>query len=362
MNSRAQASTEYLIILAIVIIIALVAASALGMFPSLGAGTSSRVSSSYWRTSDLAIMAYRVDSNGSADVVVKNNMPGNVRLVGFELDGAELVSNPVSLRPGQSATLSGSVGSGSDEFAFNVTARYYDANRMGPFLFSGEEKLVGDYQELVQAVPSCPADMAYISSGGYCIDKYEASNSGGLAVSVSGVSPWLSINQTDAKAKCQAAGKHLCTAGEWFNAANLAGLKNATNEGTGEYYNCNTNSAGAVLTGSRPLCKSDADVYDMVGNVWEWTDESYASDPTPSAGTGYVTGWDYATNLPTSTSGTPNSTFGDDYYFDYDNVSGTVTGFRGGSWDNGDYAGAFAVDLIYTGAISSTNIGFRCCK
>jgi Sulfatase-modifying factor enzyme 1 len=352
MNSRAQASTEYLIILAIVIIVALVAVGAMGGIPGLGSGTSSCVSSAYWRTSDLAVLAHRVDANGSAEVVVKNNMVGNVRLVGFELDGVELVSGAVSLKPGQTATLSGSVGPGSDAYAFNVTASYYDANRMGPFFFS----------ELAPAVPSCPADMAYISAGGYCIDKYEASNSGGLAMSVSGATPWMSINQTNAKAKCIAAGKHLCTGGEWFNAANLAGLKNATNEGTGEYYNCNTNSAGAVLTGSRALCKSDADVYDMVGNLWEWTDESYASDPTPSAGTGYVTGWDYASNLPTGTSGTPNSTFGDDYYFDYDYISGTVTGFRGGSWDNGAYAGAFAVDLIYTGSISSTNIGFRCCK
>jgi len=362
MNSRAQASTEYLIVLAIVIVIALIAASSVGMFAGLGSGATYRVTSTYWRTSDLAIIAHRVDSNGSAEVVVKNNMAETVRLVGFELDGAELVSGPVSLKPGQTATLNGSVGPGSDEYAFNVTARYYDANRMGPFLFSGEEKLVGDYQELVPAVPSCPAGMAYISSGGYCIDQYEASNSSGVAMSVSGVSPWLSINQTNAKAACLAAGKHLCTAAEWFNAANLAGLKNATNEGTGEYYDCNTNSTGAVPTGSRPLCKSDADVYDMVGNVWEWTNESYASDPTPSAGTGYVTGWDYASNLPTSTSGSVSPGFGDDYYFDYDNVSGTVTGFRGGSWDNSDYAGAFAMDLIYTGAISSDNIGFRCCK
>jgi len=148
MKSRAQASTEYLVILAIVIIIALVAANALGKFPSLGAGTSSRVSSSYWRTADLAVVAYRVDTNGSAEVVVKNNMPGSVRLVGFELGGVELVSAPVSLRPGQSATLSGSVGPGSDGYAFNVTASYYDANRMGPFVFSGEEKLVGDYQAI----------------------------------------------------------------------------------------------------------------------------------------------------------------------------------------------------------------------
>jgi len=212
-----------------------------------------------------------------------------------------------------------------------------------------------------ETAPFCPEGMAYISSlGGYCIDKYEASSSGGFAASVAGAAPWVSITQTDAKAKCQAVGKHLCTGGEWFNAANLAGEKSPTTEQNGEYYNCNTGSSAALATGSRPLCKSDADVYDMIGNVWEWTDETYTTDPTPGVGSGYVTGWNYTTNLPTSTSGTPSASFGDDYYWDY--TSGTVAALRGGAWDYGAGAGSFALLVNYAPSNSFTNVGFRCCK
>ena len=73
---KAQTATEYLIILAVVIIIALIVVGVLGGIPGIGKGAASRTSAAYWQTSDIAIPSYAIGQDGSADdlnLTVRNN-------------------------------------------------------------------------------------------------------------------------------------------------------------------------------------------------------------------------------------------------------------------------------------------------
>jgi sulfatase modifying factor 1 len=170
----------------------------------------------------------------------------------------------------------------------------------------------------------CPAGMASIL-GKFCVDKYEASvvevlvgnktrahspfaPVDGLkikAVSKKGVKPQAYISRDQAESACEAAGKRLCSDDEWITACkgkhptqypygddhkegycNDSGVSsfNRYYGGGGvetpqeQYTWSNMNDPrlnqleGTLApTGKFRKCKNGFDVYDMVGNVHEWT-------------------------------------------------------------------------------------------
>ncbi|HNT28738.1 MAG TPA: SUMF1/EgtB/PvdO family nonheme iron enzyme [bacterium] len=162
------------------------------------------------------------------------------------------------------------------------------------------------------ALADCPADMAPV--GGVCVDKYEASrgdatadNAGDdetVARSVAGVLPWMVNPMTTTelakfKSACVAAGKRLCSVGEW-TAACEGPEKNAYHFGNTfdrETCNCvdtfcddfcaehniavcNTDANcgyeyecfHVMPTGSFPDCTAGDGFFDVNGNVWEVVD------------------------------------------------------------------------------------------
>lgn len=232
-------------------------------------------------------------------------------------------------------------------------------------------------------VNSCPTGMAYIPGPyPYCVDKYEAylaagtvtdctctngsqdevdaCNSTAVAGSATGQAPLVSINWCAAKKACQLAGKHLLTNSEWFNAANYKGSKwNITAEQTGETMNCNTDSSAVVPTGTSTACVTQELVYDMIGNVWEWVDMVMTADPTNGLGNNYVTGYDFATGLPTSV-GSTSGAYGNDYYWAYNGAGSAKVALRSGSWDIGAQAGVFVFHAADAPSFVNVHIGFRC--
>ena len=74
-NKKAQTATEYMIILAVVIIIALIVVGVLGDIPGISGGSRSRASQAYWETADIGIVSYSASAGGdNVTLVVQNNL------------------------------------------------------------------------------------------------------------------------------------------------------------------------------------------------------------------------------------------------------------------------------------------------
>ena len=233
---------------------------------------------------------------------------------------------------------------------------------------------------------SCPSDMVYIPGDQpFCIDKYEAYKVSGTVVnstcatgtqaevdantttaiagSATGQTPLVSINWCAAKKMCQNAGKHLCTNPEWFQACNYKGSQwNITAEQSAEAMACNTDTAAAALTGASPGCITQEGAYDMIGNVWEFVDKVVTADPTNGlTSNNYITGYDFATALPTSIGATSNA-YGNDMYWYYTGAGSPRMLYRGGAYNQSANSGCFTLVLSNPPSTTSSLFGFRCCQ
>lgn len=143
---RAQASIEYLIILAVVIIIALVVVSLIAGFPELGSGISERESQAYWNIADIGITKYKVNGTGSWGFLRNNrpfsitfqNMTVNGKLNGTAINGlaAGSESGMVNMS-GQTCT--------TGSYSYAVVVYYYDSEN-NLHRFGGKKDLAGTCQ------------------------------------------------------------------------------------------------------------------------------------------------------------------------------------------------------------------------
>ncbi|MFB6159407.1 MAG: hypothetical protein ABEJ95_07185 [Candidatus Nanohalobium sp.] len=239
--------------------------------------------------------------------------------------------------------------------------------------------------------------------------KYEARNSGGTPVSKPGVSIYRNINQTQAMKKCRSIGASLVSGRQWMAVAHQAavnpdnwadGVVGSTISSGGGLYSGNTGNSNSVsYNGPNPdPSQSNATkrtlelangekVWDLSGNVWEWTSNSFKTlngkyqSPRVNGNPGNeawnelneITSWN---GMPSS-SGT-NSTWnadqgigriylnGDQTYGEgslgngeYYNVSAVQ---RGGHWGDGRDAGVFSALLHNAPSNTRWTIGFRCAK
>lgn len=148
-KGRGQGTTEYLIILAIVIVIALVVVGVLGGFPSLGAGVSEGTSKTYWAgTSPLAITEWQV-STTTGTLVVKNLTANTIVLT--DLNWGGLAINITDVNVGAGSTVN--VGDTSIECgvqvgqSFSKTLAYtYNTTNLTGQKFTGIQPVVGQCQ------------------------------------------------------------------------------------------------------------------------------------------------------------------------------------------------------------------------
>ncbi|MFP4416520.1 MAG: formylglycine-generating enzyme family protein [Chitinivibrionales bacterium] len=160
----------------------------------------------------------------------------------------------------------------------------------------------------------CPEDMEYVEIGDsrFCIDRYEWPNRKGAV-------PQAYISIYHAKDSCFTVGKRLCTSEEWSMAcAGAYGWKYPYG-GDYEPRACNTTGDSARAAGSNPECRGYFNVYDMAGNLAEWTD----------------------------TRARENTSF---------------YNVMGGFWDSGSRSACFDSRYSYFPQNRHNPVGFRCCK
>ncbi len=207
-----------------------------------------------------------------------------------------------------------------------------------------------------------------------CMDTYEASPSEGCfyvntknqletesnlaspscsTVSLEGVLPWRYVTYTQAKQLCARSGKRLPTNEEWYKVA--IGQTNISS-----CYRGSKNEAN--LTGSLD-CQSPYGIHDMLGNVWEWTDDivtngNYQERVLPESG--YVSLVD-DNGIVISTTNTGDTNFGKDYaWVNKEGVRGIL---RGGFYGSGeDDGGIFSQNISVALDFASAGVGFRCVK
>lgn len=233
--------------------------------------------------------------------------------------------------------------------------------------------------------PPCPSDMAFVptSSGGFCIDRYEASAGDDCAFknplskqdtddnlalqpcvprSVVAATPWRNVTRQQAELACVRAGKRLPTNEEWYRAA--LGTPDKSSGWGSEDCNVSTlASDGPEQTGSRPLCVSVAGAYDMIGNVWEWLEETVDDDryeDTTLPQEGFIASINEAgTPLETDPVNPDEAFFEDYFWFQGSSVRGML---RGGYWKSKSDAGQYALNVTVPPSFVGNAVGFRCAR
>ncbi len=177
------------------------------------------------------------------------------------------------------------------------------------------------------------------------------------ALSKEGVAPSVSITWFQAEEACRLSGKRLPNGAEWVTAAKGT-VDPGSSSGAGG--NCVTSSGSFRNSGGGTSCRSFWGAEDMVGNVWEITQEWIVSAPQTSTS--------IPPAFPWPTSGVTGSFGGDRVVSDgyatdaldvnvYQLPGGQA---RGGSAENQAGSGRFA--LAGGGAVSrsGSHFGFRC--
>jgi hypothetical protein len=127
----------------------------------------------------------------------------------------------------------------------------------------------------------------------FWIYRYEASRPDATATSAGtrearacskpGALPWTRVSFPAAQSACEAAGKRLCTGAEWRAACEGMARTPYPYGATYEPLTCNGADRDAIPggavdhaiapTGALPMCRTSEGVWDMSGNVKEWTDD-----------------------------------------------------------------------------------------
>jgi len=159
----------------------------------------------------------------------------------------------------------------------------------------------------------CPESMTFIEIGEsrFCIDKYEWPNRRGERVRT-----YVSVYE--AMDSCFSVGKRLCTSDEWKLAC---GGPYGWNYPYGRDYEpraCVTRDTSSTRAGERRECRGYFEVYDLSGNVMEWTKTKSRENPR---------------------------------FFN----------IMGGFYRSGPQSGCFDVRYSYFPQNRHTPVGFRCC-
>lgn len=158
MRTKGQTATEYLIILAVVIIIALIVVAVLGGIPGIGKGAANKASAAYWKSGSTGISIPQYVAFTATDdlnISIQNNLMNTISLTTVRVGGGTLTCAQTSLASGQTTVCSDGTGAGAtvcgvsgDAFSLSVSITYIDKEVDATYTFTGDgHKLEGTCAE-----------------------------------------------------------------------------------------------------------------------------------------------------------------------------------------------------------------------
>lgn len=147
MNRKGQVSTEYLVILAVVLVVALIVVYLVGGFSGLGAGSLETQSKNYWgSTSPFAIKTF-VASGTTLSLELANNDLDKLEVTDISVDGASVYSTAKNFTSGEvsvvAATLGTTCGTAGTNFQYEDVVITYNKGTITGIKQTGTKPLVG---------------------------------------------------------------------------------------------------------------------------------------------------------------------------------------------------------------------------
>jgi hypothetical protein len=147
---RGQGATEYLVLLAVVLIVALVSVALLGFFPGMASDARIAQSQSYWRgqARPFAILENSCSSSTATCTLVIQNMEANgpYTLTTMGISNASNTSLTVAYAAGETKTMSvnGLPGTSGAVYDYNVTVTYTTPNSVTSKQY-GAKNMIGKF-------------------------------------------------------------------------------------------------------------------------------------------------------------------------------------------------------------------------
>ena len=147
MMKKGQVSTEYLVILAVVLVIALVVVYLIGGFAGMGAGSVETQSQQAWGTAAPFSITILKQSGTTLEMELRNNDVDQLMLTGISMDGASVFSANTSFSSGEKkvVTVTTSVGCGATgtSFSHSNVVLVYDKGGITGKTEVGAKPLIG---------------------------------------------------------------------------------------------------------------------------------------------------------------------------------------------------------------------------
>jgi hypothetical protein len=147
LRKKGQAATEYLIILAVVVIIALIVVGVLGGFQGLSGGITRQQSEAYWSSiADVGVLPNYKISPAIAELTIRNNRPFPIKVSSVLIDNTGAISPAgITIPPGLTANVnvSGHTCIIQEQYSYNIQIIYVDPSTGRTFTFRGQNPLVG---------------------------------------------------------------------------------------------------------------------------------------------------------------------------------------------------------------------------
>jgi uncharacterized protein (UPF0333 family) len=140
MNKKGQAATEYLIVLAVVVIIALIVVAITGGIPGIGKGAAGRTSAAYWATQDVAITSFAISAAGDDIVTVKNNAREAITITALTVNSIALEPATSILGLGGTKSYTGAVAActAGQGYSYPVVITYTNSKTGASTTLSGD--------------------------------------------------------------------------------------------------------------------------------------------------------------------------------------------------------------------------------